>query len=165
MAVNLPVQNYFRRTDGPAVYSRPADWPVITDVATEVQFLFCDLGDAACSIRTTFTRTSGSQNIVIDWGDGTTNTVTTTSQTNTNHTYTPGTGTPCPSLGYTTFKIRVYFTGTGVSVLSNCNIMPILVSSNISAFQICNVLKHIMVIAHKMQLLSIFFHKDQMLIH
>ena len=140
MAVNLPVQNYFSRTTGPAVYSRPSDWPVITDVATEVQFLFCDLGDASCSIRTTFTRTSGSQNIIIDWGDGTTNTVTTTSQTNTNHTYTPGTGTPC-SLGYTTFKIRVYFTGTGVSVLSNCNIMSILISGNSNSLQICNVLE------------------------
>jgi hypothetical protein len=140
MAFNLPVQNYFNRTTGPAVYSRPADWPVITDVATEVQFLFCDLGDAACSIRTTFTRTSGAQDIVIDWGDGTTDTVTTTAQTITPHTYTPGTGTPC-SLGYTTFIIRVYFTGTGVSVLSNCNIMAIPISGDIGSLQICNVLE------------------------
>jgi len=140
MAFNLPVQNYFSRTTGPAVYSRPSDWPVITDVATEVQFLFCDLGDAACSIRTQFTRTSGSQNIVIDWGDGTTSTVTTTASTDTPHTYTPGTGTPC-SLGYTTFKIRVYFTGTGVSVLNNCNIMPIPISGDNLSFQSCAVLE------------------------
>ena len=140
MAFNLPLQNYFSRTTGPAVYSRPLDWPVITDVATEVQFLFCDLGDAACQIRTTFTRSSGSQNIVIDWGDATTSTVTTTATTDTTHTYTPGTGTPC-SLGYTTFKIRVYFTGTGVSVLNNCNIMAIPVSGDFASFQICNVLE------------------------
>ena len=140
MAFNLPVQNYFSRTTGPAVYSRPSDWPVITDVATEVQFLFCDLGDAACSIRTTFTRTSGSQNIIIDWGDGTTSTVTATFSANTNHTYTPGTGTPC-SLGYTTFKIRVYFTGTGVSVLNNCNILSILLSGSTTSLQICHVLE------------------------
>lgn len=140
MAFNLPVQNYFSRTTGPAAYSRPSDWPVITDVSTEVQFLFCDLGDASCSIRTTFTRTSGAQNILIDWGDGNSNTVTTISQINTNHTYTPGSGTPC-SLGYTTFIIRVYFTGIGVSVLSNCNIMAILISDNSSSTQICNVLE------------------------
>jgi hypothetical protein len=140
MAFNLPLQNFFSRTTGPAVYSRPSDWPVITDVATEVQFLFCDLGDAACQIRTTFTRTSGSQNIVIDWGDATTSTVTTTGSTNTTHTYTPGTGTPC-SLGYTTFIIRVYFTGTGVSVLNNCNIMPIPISGDITSFQSCAVLE------------------------
>lgn len=140
MAFNLPVQNYFSRTTGPSAYSRPLDWPVITDVATEVQFLFCDLGDASCSIRTTFTRTSGAQNIVIDWGDGTTSTVTTTASTATPHTYTPGTGTSC-SLGYTTFKIRVYFTGTGVSVLSNCNIMANLISGNTNILQICNVLE------------------------
>lgn len=140
MAFNLPLQNYFSRTTGPAVYSRPADWPVITDVATEVQFLFCDLGDAACSIRTTFTRTSGSQNIIIDWGDATTSTVTTTASTDTTHTYTPGTGTPC-SLGYTTFIIRVYFTGTGVSVLNNCNILSILLSGSTNSTQICHVLE------------------------
>jgi len=140
MAFNLPVQNYFNRATGPATYSRPSDWPVITDAAAEVQFLFCDLGDAACSIRTSFTRTSGTQDIIIDWGDGTTSTVTTTASTNTNHTYTPGAGTPC-SLGYTTFKIRVYFTGTGVSVLSNCNIMAIPISGNTGTSQICNVLE------------------------
>ena len=140
MAFNLPVQNYFRRTAGPAVYSRPSDWPVITDAAAEVQFLFCDLGDASCSIRTTFTRTSGAQNIVIDWGDGTTNTVTTTTSTTTTHTYTPGTGTAC-TLGYTTFKIRVYFTGTGVSVLNNCNIMAIPISGNTNSPQACHVLE------------------------
>jgi hypothetical protein len=123
MAFNLPLQNFFSRTTGPAVYSRPSDWPVITDVATEVQFLFCDLGDATCAINTNFTRTSGSQNITIDWGDGTTSTVTSIFGSYTNKTYTPGTGTPC-SLGYTTWKIRVYFTGTGTSVLDNCNIMP-----------------------------------------
>ena len=140
MAFNLPLQNFFSRTTGPAVYSRPSDWPVITDVATEVQFLFCDLGDATCSIRTTFTRTSGTQNIIIDWGDATTSTVTTTASTTTGHTYTPGSGTPC-SLGYTTFKIRVYFTGTGVSVLNNCNILPLLLSGTSNSHQNCAVLE------------------------
>ena len=139
MAFKLPSKNFFRRTAGPAAYSRPSDWPVITDAAAEVQFLFCDLGDAACSIRTTFTRTSGTQNITIDWGDATTSTVTGTSQTDTPHTYTTS-GTPC-SLGYTTFKIRVYFTGTGVSVLSNCNIMAIPISGNTNSPQICHVLE------------------------
>jgi len=142
MAFNLPVQNYFSRTTGPATYSRPADWPVITDVATEVQFLFCDLGDATCTIRTAFTRTSGAQNIVIDWGDGTTNTVSSVFGTDTFHTYTPGAGTPC-SLGYTTFKIRVYFTGTGVSVLDNCAILPLLNTqlATIASPQNCAVLE------------------------
>jgi hypothetical protein len=121
MAFNLPLQNHFNRTTGPATYSRPSDWPVITDVATEVQFLFCDLGDAACSIRTTFTRTSGTQNIIIDWGDGTTNTVTTTASTDTNKTYTPGTGTPCS--------------------LSNCNIMAIFISGDVASPQNCAVLE------------------------
>lgn len=141
MAFNLPVQNYFRITEGPpSSFSRPSDWPAIIDVATEVQFLFCDLGDASCSIRTTFSRTSGAQNIVIDWGDGTSDTVTTTNTITTAHTYTPGSGTPC-SLGYTTFIIRVYFTGPGVSVLSNCNILPVLIVGDTSSLQNCAVLE------------------------
>jgi hypothetical protein len=141
MAFNLPVQNFFSRTVQPTPYVRPVDWPVITDAANEVQFLMSDINDASCTIRTQFSRTSGSQNIVIDWGDGTTNTVSATVQTDTTHVYTPGTGTPC-SLGYTTFKIRIYFTGTGVSVLSDCRILPVRVSVNTSnVFTTCYVLE------------------------
>jgi hypothetical protein len=129
MAVNLPVQNFFTRKVEPTDWVRPSDWPVITDAPNEVQFLMSDINDASCTVRTQFTRTSGSQNIVIDWGDSTTSTVTTTAQTNTTKIYTPGTGTPC-SRGYTTFKIRVYFTGTGVSVLNACRLFGILISGN-----------------------------------
>jgi len=140
MAFNLPVQNFFVRPEGPSIWVRPADWPVITDVANEVQFLMSDQGDANCSILTNFTRTSGTQNIIIDWGDGTTSTITTTANTTTNKTYTPGTGTPC-SLGYTTFKIRVYFTGTGVSVLNTCSMGALYVGSNTFSAQTCYVLE------------------------
>ena len=139
MGVKLPVQNYFIRTAGPS-WVRPSDWPVITDVVNEVQFLMTDIGDSNCSITTVFARTSGSQNITIDWGDGTTNTISTTSTITTQHTYTPGTGTPC-SLGYTTFKIRVYFTGTGVSVMNTCQIQALFISGNVFSAQNCNVLE------------------------
>jgi hypothetical protein len=140
MAFNLPVQNYFRRIQGPATWVRPADWPVITDVANEVQFLMSDLGDSNCSLRANFSRTSGSQDMVIDWGDGTTTTISSTLGTVTNKTYTPGTGTPC-SLGYTTFKIRVYFTGTGVSVITQCQITAVYISGNTFSTQNCAVLE------------------------
>lgn len=129
MAFNLPVQNFFTRKVEPTDWVRPSDWPVITDAPNEVQFLMSDINDSSCTIRTQFTRTSGSQNIVIDWGDSTTSTVTTTAQTDTTKIYTPGTGTPC-SRGYTTFRIRVYFTGTGVSVLNACRLFGILISGN-----------------------------------
>ena len=129
MAFNLPVQNFFTKKIEPTDWVRPADWPVITDAPNEVQFLMSDINDASCTIRTQFTRTSGSQNIVIDWGDGTTNTVSTTTQTDTTHQYTVGTGTPC-SRGYTTFKVRVYFTGTGVSVLNACRLFGLLIPGN-----------------------------------
>ncbi len=140
MAFNLPVQNYFRRESGPTTWVRPSDWPVITDTANEVQFLMSDLGDASLSLRTNFSRTSGSQNMVIDWGDGTTTTITSALATTTNKIYTPGTGTPC-SLGYTTFKIRVYFTGTGVSVMSQCQPTALLISGNTFSTQECVILE------------------------
>jgi hypothetical protein len=129
MAFNLPVQNFFTRSVEPPAWVRPADWPVITDAPNEVQFLMSDINDASCTVRTQFTRTSGSQNIVIDWGDGNTDTISATGQTDTTHQYVVGSGTPC-SRGYTTFKIRVYFTGTGVSVLNGCRLFGILISGN-----------------------------------
>jgi hypothetical protein len=140
MAFNLPVQNFYRRAEGPTTWVRPADWPVITDTVGEVQFLMSDLGDASLSLRTNFTRTSGSQNMVIDWGDGTTTTISSALATTTNKTYTPGTGTPC-SLGYTTFIIRVYFTGTGVSVITQCQPTALLISGNTFSTQDCAVLE------------------------
>jgi hypothetical protein len=129
MAFNLPVQNFFSRTVQPDPYVRPADWPVITDAANEVQFLMSDINNASCTVRTQFSRSSGSQNLVIDWGDGTTNTVSATAQTDTTHVYTVGSGTPC-SRGYTTFKVRVYFTGTGVTTLSSCRLFSVLLPGN-----------------------------------
>ena len=140
MGVQLPIQNPFIRSVQPTPWVRAADWPVITDAANEVQYLFSDINDASCSIRTQFTRNSGSQNIVIDWGDGTTNTITSTAATITNHVYTPGTGTPC-SRGYTTFKIRVYFTGTGSSIIVSCTITGIIAGLLPAGFQECCVLE------------------------
>lgn len=131
MAINLPIQNFFSKTVEPAPYVRPSDWPVFVDAANEVQFLMSDINDASCTIRTTFTRTSGSQDIVIDWGDGNTDTITSTAQTDTTHQYVVGSGTPC-SRGYTTFKIRVYLTGTGVSVITACRLFGILIPGNSS---------------------------------
>lgn len=140
MAVNLPIQNFYKRAEGPTTWARPADWPIITDTAGEVQFLMSDLGDSNLSLRTNFTRTSGSQNMIIDWGDGTTTTISATGATTTNKTYTPGTGTPC-LLGYTTFVIRVYFTGVGVSVITQCQPTAVLITGNTFSTQNCAVLE------------------------
>jgi hypothetical protein len=129
MAFRLPLQNYFTPSAQKEDWIRPNDWPVITAVNNEVKFLMSDINNASCSIVTSFTRTSGTQNITIDWGDGTTDVISTATSVTTGHQYAIGTGTPC-SRGYTTFVIRVYFTGTGVSVLNNCRITSVLVSGN-----------------------------------
>ena len=120
MAFNLTSPLFTGPKVGPT-YSRPSDWPVITDTAGEVQMLVADLGTCVISVRTTFTRTA-SQNITIDWGDGTTNTVSTTTTTSTDHTYTKGAGTPS-SRGYTTFVIRVY--GPAGTVITTCKALNI----------------------------------------
>ncbi len=112
MAFNVPI-NSIAPIKTPADWVRPADWIAITDTANEVQFLVCDTGAKAFTIRTSFTRSSG--NIYIDWGDGVTDTITTTTQTDTSHIYSTG-GTPC-SRGYNTWKIRIY--GDATCVIKN----------------------------------------------
>jgi hypothetical protein len=94
MAVNLPLQNFFTKTTGPSDWVRPVDWPSIVDTPNEVQFLMSDLADSNCGIVTSFSRTSGSQNLIIDWGDSTFDTITATTQTTTTHTYTSTQRTP-----------------------------------------------------------------------
>ncbi len=106
MAFNLATQ--IDRT--PAVqpeWERPSDWPVITDVINEVQFLMSDLL-LKNTINTTYIDLTGNgASIYIDWGDGTIDTISTPGSTLTTHTYVKGSGTAC-SRGYTTFKVRVY---------------------------------------------------------
>ena len=112
MAFNLATQ--IDRT--PAVqpeWERPSDWPVITDVLNEVQFLMSDLS-LKNTINTTYLDVTGNgASIYIDWGDGTIDTISTTTSTLTTHTYVKGSGTAC-SRGYTTFKVRVYPEGNTI---------------------------------------------------
>ena len=116
MAFNLPAQTGLAplKPTSPTVWTRPVDWITITDVAGEAQFLVADTGTASYAISTTFSRTA-SQDLLIDWGDGTTDTISTTSATTTQHTYAIGGGTPC-SRGYTTYKIRIYGSAAGVTI-------------------------------------------------
>ena len=97
----------------PSDWVRPSDWIAITDTPNEVQFLVCDIGSKAFSIKHDFTRTSG--NIYIDWGDGTIDTITIDVPQTTSHVYSTG-GTPC-SRGYNTWKIRIY--GDPTCVITN----------------------------------------------
>jgi len=91
---------------------RPSDWIAITDAPNEVQFLVSSLGGGSYGIVTTFTKPT-SQNLYIDWGDGVTDTISTAGSVTTYHQYTTG-GTAC-SLGYDTWKVRVY-TDAGASI-------------------------------------------------
>ena len=126
MAFNIPNQTSYvkRRPVSIEPWVRPADWITITDATGEVQFLVNDTGLASFRIATTFTRTLGTQNIYIDWGDGVVDTISTLT-TASFHTYTTG-GTAC-SLGYNTWKVRVYGdTGTkitGCQTTQNPNII------------------------------------------
>jgi len=109
MAFNIPSQwgaGKANPSTAPLTWARASDWPVITDTANEVQLLVSDAALLVYAIKTTFTRPA-SENLYIDWGDGTVSTVTTDTSTFTTHTYVAGTGTAC-SRGYTTWKVRVY---------------------------------------------------------
>jgi hypothetical protein len=119
MAFNLPAQTGLAplKPASTDAWIRPVDWPTITDAPNEVQFLVADTGLATYAINTTFSRTA-SQDLLIDWGDGTTDTISTTTTVTTQHSYAVGTGTPC-SRGYTTFKIRIYGSAAGVTITNS----------------------------------------------
>jgi len=120
MAFNIPNQTSYilqRPQVTQTAWTRPADWITITDAAGEVQFLVSNLLLSAYTLTTTFTKPA-SQNLYIDWGDGTVDTVSTNTSTNTSHTYTTA-GTPC-SRGYDTYKIRVYVdAGATITICNN----------------------------------------------
>lgn len=107
MSFNVP--NYTQVPQKPAVkpttWVRPNDWITITDTANEVHFLVSSLGQGAYALTTTFDRPA-SQDLYIDWGDGVIDTISTNTSVTTYHNYTTG-GTAC-SLGYDTWKIRVW---------------------------------------------------------
>lgn len=118
MAFNIPSQwgvGKATPSAAPKTWTRPSDWITITDVPNEVQFLVSDAAWLTYPLLTQFSR-PGAENLYIDWGDGTIDTVTNTN-TFTNHTYIAGTGTPC-SRGYTTWKVRVY--GDPGVIITDC---------------------------------------------
>ena len=129
MAFNLPTGLYTLPKTGGS-YSRPSDWPVITDEANEAQFLFADLGDACLSIVVSNSASPGGT-FSIDWGDSSTSTgFSNGSEIRTDHTYTKGAGATC-SRGYTTFKIRVY----GTAGINFTAIRPRPLSTRLNPFQ------------------------------
>jgi hypothetical protein len=109
MAFNIP--NFSQTPQKPVIkptpWVRPVDWITITDTPGEIHFLVSSLGLGAYALRTVFTDGS-TTSINIDWGDGVVDTITNYLETTTYHNYTTG-GTAC-SLGYDTWKVRVYST-------------------------------------------------------
>ena len=107
MAFNLSTASTTKQRPIDSIeWTRPGDWVSITSVPdNEIYYLVADMGLKTFRINTTFTRTA-SQNIYIDWGDGTTTTISSPELTGSEKTYTTG-GTPC-SRGYNTYRIRIY---------------------------------------------------------
>jgi hypothetical protein len=122
MAFNLPNQILLpkqRPVTPLPTWTRPAGWISITNTTGEVQFLASDI-QPTYTIETTFTRPA-SENIYIDWGDGTTTTVSTNTAVSSSRTLT--TGGTSSGLGYNTWKIRIYGDPgtriTGAKILRN----------------------------------------------
>jgi len=114
MAFNLA--NTFSQSKKPTstqTWTRPGDWPTITDSPGKWQALVSNALFSKYEIKTAFVAPSG-QNLYVDWGDGTIDTITTPAETFTTHTYSTG-GTPC-SRGYDTWVVQVY-TDAGGTVL------------------------------------------------
>jgi hypothetical protein len=89
-------------------WTRPSDWIDISTAANnEINLLVMDGGIMSFFVNTA----SGTYSI--DWGDGSIVTGR-VSGTVYAHQYAVGTGTPC-SLGYTTFKIRIYGAASNIT--------------------------------------------------
>ena len=132
MPFNIPNQTSYikqRPVNPYSAWTRQSDWITITDTPGEVQFLVSDISSLSYTFTTTFTRTLGTQNIYIDWGDGTTDTISTITTTNTSHTYVSG-GTAC-SLGYNTWKVRIYG-DAGTRITRASGNIPLLITTNTS---------------------------------
>jgi hypothetical protein len=130
MAFNIPNQTSYvlqRPLNPYSGWTRQPDWITITDTPGEVQFLVSDISSFSYTFTTTFTQTGGVGNIYIDWGDGTTDTISTIASTNTSHTYVSG-GTAC-SLGYNTWKVRVYG-DAGTRITRASSNIPLLITTN-----------------------------------
>jgi hypothetical protein len=125
MAFNIP--NFSQTPQKPAVNStpwvRPVDWITITDTPGEIHFLVSSLGLGAYAIKTQFNDLE-TPSLNIDWGDGVVDTIT-NMNTITYHNYTTG-GTAC-SLGYDTWKIRVYPT-TPAATITECKFVSPIVN-------------------------------------
>lgn len=101
-------------------WTRPTDWISITDTPNEVQFLVSSIGGGNYGITTSFTKPAA-QNLYIDWGDGVIDTISVATSTTTYHTFTTG-GTAC-SLGYSTWKVRIYV-DAGATITNARNVAP-----------------------------------------
>jgi len=94
-------------------WTRPSDWIDISTVNNnEINLLVGDMGTGIA-----FSVTTASGTYTIDWGDGTINTAR-VSGTTYQHQYTTGGGQAC-SLGYTTYKIRIYAASGNITAFTN----------------------------------------------
>jgi hypothetical protein len=108
MAFNLSTASITKQRPIDSIpWTRPGDWFNITSVPdNEIYYLVADMGLKTFRLNTSFTGT-GSENMYIEWGDGTTTTISTQgTAVLSEKTYTTG-GTPC-SRGYNTYRIRIY---------------------------------------------------------
>lgn len=129
-------------------------WLSLSDIADgQIGMIVRDRDDLGVAARCAFTITA-TANYVVDWGDGTSQTIA--SGTMADHTYTLGAGTP-DSKGTTTFKVRISSTGTiqriqmagnvtgGVvkQTVQSVNIKASGITTMLNAFLYCGLLQNI----------------------
>lgn len=150
----VPFTDYADYILPPATYMPDPLWPSLSNIADgQIGMIVRDRDDLGVAARCAFTITA-TANYVVDWGDGTTDTIA--SGTMADHTYTLGAGM-ADSKGTTTFKVKISSTGTITRIqmagkLATGNVKQTVQSVEIkargittmeSAYQFCTILQRV----------------------
>lgn len=154
----VPFTDYADYILPPVAWMPDPLWASLDDIADgQIGMIVRDRDDLGVAARCAFTITA-TANYVVDWGDGTSQTIA--SGTMADHTYTLGAGTS-DSKGTTTFKVRISSTGTIQRILmasnvtggivkqtvQNVNIKAAGITSMASAFAYCYLLQSCTMVA------------------
>lgn len=129
----VPFTDYADYILPPATWMPDPLWASLDDTADgQICMIVRDRDDLGVAARCAFTITATAA-YVVDWGDGTSQTIA--SGTMADHTYTLGAGTP-DSKGTTTFKVRISSTGTIQRILMASNVTGGVVKQTVQSVNI-----------------------------
>lgn len=133
IGADVPFTDYADYILPPAEWRPDPLWASLDDIADgQIGMIVRDRDDLGVAARCAFTITA-TASYVVDWGDGTSETVASTVKAD--HTYTLGAGTP-DSKGTTTFKVRISSAGTITRIQMASNVTGGVVKQTVQSVNI-----------------------------